>query len=370
MKDFTALVRYKHDYTEAKPVTTPIFQTSAFKSGDPYFYTRSGNPNFSELEEVLQQLDSAAQSVLFSSGMAAISASLSLLKPGDRLVVCELIYGCSYRLFSDYCEHLNIELVLADLTDPAVQDAVITPATNMVLFETPTNPFLKTIDIQRVSSLLHRLNPEGVVVVDNTWATPLYQKPLEFGADIAVYSGSKFFGGHSDVIIGAATTSSEKLGEKLKAYRFYQGSLPDPFSAWLVRRSMQTLGIRLERHRQSSQIVADYLRSHPCVTDVYLPEVDGKQLTAYGCLLFMHLAADNHDVVKKFMDALTLFDQGTPMASVASAVANPFYGSHLSMSAAEKERIGLDEFVVRLSIGLEEPEDLLADIDQAFNTAF
>ena len=369
MRDGTALVRHKHDYSAARPVATPIFQTSAFRSGDPHFYTRSSNPNFCEMEEILVALEKtpAAQAVLLSSGMAAIAATLSLLKPGDQLVVCELIYGCSYRLFSDFCEHLNIDLVLADLTDPVVQKKVITSETSMVFFETPTNPFLKTINIQDVSDRLHQLNPEGIVVVDNTWATPLNQKPLQFGADIAVYSGSKFFGGHSDLIIGAVTTRHAELGKKLKAYRFYHGALPDPFGAWLLRRSMQTLGIRLERHKRNSELIAQYLRQNAHVSHVYLPEIDGKQLTDYGCLLFMDVKTDEHAQINAFMDALTLFDQGTPMASVASAVANPFYGSHLSMSPEEKERIGLDEFVVRLSIGLEEPDDLIADLEQAFS---
>jgi cystathionine gamma-lyase/cystathionine gamma-lyase/homocysteine desulfhydrase len=368
MKDETILVRHKVDYSDAKPISTPIFQTSAFKSGDPYFYSRNANPNFAEVEEVLKNLDAAESAVLLSSGMAAISATLSLLKPGDQLVVSELIYGCSYRLFCDFCEHQNISLQFADFTSQEALKAVITPKTNMVFFETPTNPFVKTIDIQQVSNQLHTANPAGIVVVDNTWATPLFQKPLLFGADIAVYSGSKFFSGHSDIIIGAVTTSKEELSKKLKGYRFYHGALPDPFNAWLLRRSLQTLGIRMERHQKSTEIVANYLKNHPRITQVYLPQVDGKQLLGYGGLLFIRLNCQAYETIQTFMNALELFDLGTSMASVASAVANPYNGSHLSMTPEEKAKISLDEFVVRLSIGLENPDDLIADLEKALET--
>lgn len=367
MKDSTLLVRERIDYSLARPIATPIFQTSAFKSGDPNFYTRNTNPNFEDLENLLAKLDNTKYSVLLSSGMAAIASVLHLLKPGDELISSNLIYGCTHRLLSDFCEQMKISLRFVNLSNLDEAKTAISKNTTMVFFETPTNPFLKTIGIKNISELLKSKNPEGLVVVDNTWATPLYQKPLNFGADISLYSGSKFFSGHSDVIIGAVTVKDNKLYEKIKKYRFYQGATPDAFSAWLTRRGMATLDIRLERHQESTKSILNYLENHRMVTEVFFPKIDGIQLTGYGCLLFFRMKTKEYSKIVKFMDNLTLFDQGTSMASVASAVANPFNGSHLSMSAEEKNKIGLDEFVIRLSIGLESVDDLIFDLDNSLS---
>ncbi|MBO1345949.1 MAG: PLP-dependent transferase [Hormoscilla sp. GUM202] len=211
--------------------------------------------------------------------------------------------------------------------------------------------------------------PKSLVVVDNTWATSLFQKPLKFGADISLHSNSKFNGGHSDIISGIAITNNTGIGEKIAAYRFYNGCLPDPFSAWLLRRSLQTLSVRLERQVKSTAIIAEHLRQNILVDRVFFPDIDGKQLTNYGGLIFFHLKATSFETVKTFMSNLELFDEGTSMASVTSAVANPWTGSHLSMSEDEKRSIGLDEFVIRLSFGLEDVDDLISDIEKAFSLA-
>ena len=365
MHDTTFLVRHKTDYSQAKPVSTPIFQTSAFRSGDPYFYTRKSNPNFEEVEAILALLEGGGHALLLSSGMAAISSILSLLRPGDVLLVNQLIYGCSFRFFTDYGKDHGITVRFADLTDLTSAVAAITSDTAMVFFETPTNPFLKTVRIADIASILHSANPAGLVVVDNTWATPLFQKPLQLGADICVYSGSKFFSGHSDLILGAVTSRRDDVAEKLEKQRFYAGAVPDPFAAWLLRRSLQTLGIRMERHQRSTERIAHFLTEHERIAQVFLPTVDGKQLRAYGGLLFARLAVPTYNDVRSFMETLTLFDQGTPMASVASAVACPYYGSHLSMTPEEKAAVGLDEYLFRLSIGIEETDDLIADLGKA-----
>jgi len=327
MKDSTIAVREKIDFSKSNPISTPIFQASAFRSGDPNFYSRNTNPNFEELESVLAKLDNAEFSVTLSSGMAAIASVIHLLVPGNEILVCSLIYGCTYRFLNDYCNKMGITIVFDDITNHKKAIAKISKKTTMVFFETPTNPFLKTIDIKLITDTLKRINPNGLIVVDNTWATSMKQKPLDFGADIALYSGSKFFSGHSDVLIGAVTTNNAELYQVIKQYRFYHGAVPDAFSAWLTRRSLQTLEIRL---------------------------------------IFFELNVERYDDVKVFMDALELFDQGTSMASVASAVANPFYGSHLSMTSEEKLTISLNEYVIRLSIGLEDPDDLISDLDAAF----
>lgn len=313
----------------------------------------------------MNELEGGKKAVLLSSGMTAISAALHLLSPGDSLLVNKLIYGCSYRFFNDFCNQFDISV---DFVDLLTSDGVskLDDGPDMVFFETPTNPFLKTINIEEISQRVKRANPKSLVVVDNTWATSLFQKPLKLGADISLHSNSKFNGGHSDLISGLAITNNSELGERIAAYSFYNGCLPDPSSAWLLRRGLQTLGVRLERQIKSTSIIADYLRKNPMVDEVFFPKIDGKQLTNYGGLIFFHLHVKSFDAVKTFMSELELFDEGTSMASVTSAVANPWNGSHLSMNEDEKKSIGLDEFVIRLSFGLEDVDDLIDDIDRAF----
>jgi len=297
--------------------------------------------------------------------MAAISAVLHLLRPGDKIIVNELIYGCSYRFISDYCTQFGIQVVFCDLSDPLQVENAVDNCTAMIFFETPTNPFLKSIDIKCIVEKLRSARGGGIVVVDNTWATSLFQRPLLHGADVVLYSNSKFFSGHSDIITGTAVTRNTELATRLESHRFYAGSQPDPFAAWLLRRSLQTLAVRMNRHVETTSKVAQYLREHSRVEKVYLPRVDGVQLTSYGGLLFVRFGFQDLESVASFVDNLSLFDLGTAMASVSSAVARPYFGSHLSMSPEEKARVGLDESLVRLSLGLEDADDLIEDLGRA-----
>mgnify|MGYP001587376006 CR=1 FL=1 len=366
----TLLVRLKTEFAQANPVATPIFQTAAFRSGDPYFYTRNSNPNFCEVEDIFTRLDGGSGSVLFASGMGAIDAVLGLLKHGDKIVVHSLIYGCSYRFFTEYCAHHGIALAYTDLSDPALRDAALDRNTKMVFFETPTNPFLRIVDIAEVVKAVKARSPEARVVVDNTWATPLFQNPLAWGADIAVYSCSKFFSGHSDIILGIATATDKTLVDALKKHRFYGGAVPDPFAAWLLRRSLQTLDVRMQRHVDNTRKVVEFLKAEPSVEEVYFPEIDGRQLRSYGGMIFLRLREDPDGTkADRFAGALRLFDRGTSMATVTSAVAIPYTGSHLSMTDEEKAKIGLKKSLVRLSIGIEASEDLIADIKSALLAA-
>lgn len=362
----TFLVRHKVNTVDANPVSTPIFHTSAFRAGDPYFYTRKGNPNFSEVEDIVKELDKAAFATMYGSGMAAIASVLNLLESGSKLIVNKLIYGCSYRFLSDACKRRGISLIYCDLTLPE-NHQLLDASTDMVLFETPTNPFLQTVNIGTIVDRLKKNNPNGLVVVDNTWATPLFQNPLALGADIAVYSGSKFFGGHSDVICGFAVTNTQETAESLEKHRFYEGAVPDPFSAWLVRRSFQTFSLRMERHVVNTAIVSEFVKSHTLIDKIYLPTVDGNQLRNYGGLFFAKTKM-SYQQFKTVTSSLKLFDFGTPMASVTSAIACPYHGSHLSMTAEEKTDIGLDESIIRFSVGLEDPQDLIEDLRIGFKS--
>lgn len=365
MHKITKMLHERIDIADTHPVVTPIFQNSAFEAHSPYFYTRKDNPNVVELERVMSVLEESEFAVCCSTGMAAIASVLQLLKPGDVLVVNQLIYGCSYKLFQRYCEQFHIDLHFLDLTTEA---GILSMPNNvsMVLFESPTNPFVHTLSIQHVATVAKSKNPNALVVVDNTWATPLYQQPMKWGADIALYSATKYFSGHSDVMGGVLTTNNAEIHQKLRDTRFYQGAVMDPNSAWLLRRSMQTFEIRMKAHAETTVIIRDWLEKHPGVTKVYYPNIDGVQLTGYATLLFFDLREDLIDRYPDFIQALKWFDTGTGMACVTSMVARPFTGSHASMADAEKLQIGLTSQLVRLSIGLENTQDLIDDLSTAF----
>lgn len=351
----------------ANPATTPIFQNSAFESSSPYFYTRKDNPNSSEFEETVKILEEAKYALAVTTGMTAISLVLGELKQGQHLVINKDIYGCSYKLFQRVASKRDLKLTILDLsTDEGINK--IPAACDMVLFETPTNPFLKSIDIKKVSIKAKIGNPKCLIVVDNTWATPLFQKPLKWGADISLYSATKYFSGHSDVMGGVIVTDNDQLAETLRQERFYTGSILSPFSAWLLRRSMQTLPLRMKEHNVVTLEMCEYLKSIKQIKRIYYPTVDGSQLTSYGGIIFFQFADHLTDPYLKFRDALQLFGTGTGMACVTSMVAQPFSGSHASMDDHEKAEMGIDKKLVRLCFGLEQANDLKKDLAQAFSS--
>ncbi len=349
----------------AHPAVTPVYQTSAFEADSPYFYTRKNNPNVAELEKVLQTLEGAKYAVAVTCGMSAIFMTLEILRAGDTLVVNPFIYGCSYKLLQRISERRGFKLVDLDFSEESNIEKI--PAeTKMVFFETPTNPFLKTVDIEKVSKYVKGKNPDAVVVVDNTWAAPLFQHPLELGADVSLHSGTKYFSGHSDVMNGVLMTDRQDLADEFRETRFYGGMLLSPENAWLTRRSLQTLNIRLKQQQSVCAEMRDFLKQQPEVEKVYYPKIDGKQLKGYAGILFFELK--NPDGYKNFMQALEIFNTGTGMACVTSMVAQPWSGSHASMSEDEKRQINIGENLVRLSFGLENSEDLKQDLIQAFQT--
>ncbi len=353
----TRALRHRIQIGDARPVVTPIFQSSAFAADSPYFYSRKDNPNVRELEEVVRTFEGAKHAVAVASGMAAISLALSLLEPGSRLAVHRLIYGCTFRLF----DRLRSRGIRVDAVDLA-QTGALASGADMVFFETPTNPFLRTLEIERIAREAKAAEPRCLVVVDNTWATPFFQRPLEHGADLSIHSATKFLSGHSDVMGGVVLTDRADLHDRLREERFYVGSNLDPHSAWLLRRSTQTLPLRMRAHQETTKLLAELLRGRSEVETVYLPVVDGKQLTGYGGILFFQLRAGLEDAYPRFASALRLFSTGTGMAAVTSMVAQPYSGSHASLTADEKRRIGLDPGLVRLCFGLEEPDDLERDL--------
>lgn len=363
MNDITKALRHRVG-EDARPSVTPMYLTSGFEAGSPYFYTRKSNPNVVELEQAVATLEHAAHGLAVTTGMTAISLALDLLEPGDTLCVGRDIYGCSYKLFERVSHRRRLTLHVVDLT---AEDPVIPAATRMVFLETPTNPFLKTIDIRRVSQAARRANPKALIVVDNTWATPLFQHPLEHGADLSLHSATKFLAGHADVMGGVVLTDRADLDDELRQARFFTGAILDPHSAWLLRRSLQTLPLRMREHERVTAYMQEFLAARPEVAQVFAPRVDGRQLTGYGGILCFELQSDLAAHYPAFAAELRLFDTGTAMACATSKVAQPYTGSHASMNAEEKAAMGLGPGVVRLCLGFEDPVDLEADLTAAFD---
>ncbi len=367
MSNLDKVLSYRVDIEGSAPSVTPLFQNSAFSASSEYFYTRKDNPNVREFEKIVATLENAEYSLATTNGMAAINLALSLLVPGDALVVNKLIYGCSYKLFQqlEYLRGIDVSIV-----DMEKKDVVNTfpKNTKMVFFETPTNPFLKTVHIQTLVENVKAKYPEAIVTVDNTWATPLYQHPLALGADISLHSATKFISGHSDVMGGILLSNNEELIDKLRSLRFYFGTNLDPHSAWLLRRSLQTIGIRMKDHVEKTVIMRDWLESRKEIEEVYYPEISENQLTDYGGIIFFQLKEfDNHQY-ETFRDHLKFFGTGTGMACVTSMVSQPYTGSHASMDAEEKEAMGINKGLVRLCFGLESIEALQSDIEESLKT--
>lgn len=365
MKPKTRVLHARVDVKGAKPNVTPLFQASSYLADSEYLYARKGHPNASELELALRELEGAKHVLAVTTGMTAIHLALGLLRPGDHLLVNRLIYGCSYKLFQDFCGHYGIGLDFADLSDPKEAFERARPKTRMAFFETPTNPFLETVPISAVASAVRRKAPGALVVVDNTWATPYFQRPLALGADLCVYSATKFYSGHSDCMGGLLSTDDGALAERLAALRFHAGAILDPHSAWLLRRSLQTFALRMEEHQRALAEMAAFLGDQPEVAGVYLPRVDPEQLRGYGGILFLELKPGLAPRASSLVRSLTLFERGTSMACVVSSVAQPFSGSHLSLTEREKSDMGIRPGLVRLCFGLEDREDLKADLQSA-----
>lgn len=363
----TEILHIKNSNCEAKPSVTPIYQCSAFDNDSAYFYSRKANPNVEEFEKLISKLEGSNHSLAYGTGMTAINMVLNLLKPNSSLVINKYIYGCSYKLFQKYAKWLNISLTIIDLSKEDSFDQF--PAKiDMVFFETPTNPFLKTVDVMKVSKRVKQLNPNALIVVDNTWATPIFQRPLGLGADISLYSATKYFSGHSDVMGGVVTTDRKELYDRLADLRFYAGTIITPHSAWLLTRSMKTFYIRMEKHSQTTKVLVNALKDNDLIEKIYYPYVDGQQLKGYGGIIFAEVAEIVGSNFNDFAKQLQWFGTGTGMACVTSMIAQPYTGSHASMSDEEKADMGIKKNLIRLCFGLEDQDDLAEDLNKAFRT--
>jgi len=362
LKNTTKSLHTRVDVSKAYPAATPIYQNSAFEAQSDFFYSRKNNPNVQELEEAVCHMEGTKFGIATTTGMSAINLVLSLLKPNQIIVINKLIYGCTFKYFEWFAENYNCNLIIKDLSSGFLDEKC---SADLVFFETPTNPFLKTVDINSVNNHYKKLNSNCIVVVDNTWASPLYQSPCSLGADISLHSATKYISGHSDVMGGVILTNDFKIDELLRKRRFYTGANLDPHSAWLLRRSLHTLEIRLEKQGKTTKKIISFLETRNEIDKVYYPVIDGIQMVDYATLLFFDFRKDLVSKYSIFSQKLQLFSTGTGMACVTSMVAQPFTGSHASMDSIEKENMGLSLSTIRLSFGLEDPNDLITDIENA-----
>jgi O-succinylhomoserine (thiol)-lyase len=368
-----------HAGQEPDPTTgaimPPIFQTSTYAQnglGDHkgYEYSRSHNPTRTVLEECIAALEDGKFGLAFASGMAAETAILSLLSAGDHLVACDDLYGGSYRIFERVMRRYNVETSYVPASNIAAYEQAIRPNTKIIWLETPTNPLLRLIDIQAIAEIAHRHNI--LVVVDNTFASPYFQQPLKLGADIVVHSTTKYINGHSDVIGGALVLNNEEVYESIKFYENAAGNVPSPFDAWLTLRGIKTLAVRMRQHDENARTVAKFLAEHPRVEKVYYPglpshpdyELAKRQMSGFGGMVsfqFKGVYADVDKLVRRFK----VISLAESLGGVESLVCHPVSMTHGSIPKEIREARGLTDTLLRLSVGIEDAEDLLADLQQA-----
>jgi len=369
----TRAIHVGQDYrTETGAVIPPIYMTSTFETGNPggFDYTRSGNPNFRNLQSTLASLENASHCTVFASGLSAISAVLFSLKAGDVILSEQQIYGCTYRIFEKVLRRFGVTIKYANLANPSNYGLIAQLKPALVWLESPTNPLLKILDIKAISAAAHKVG--SVVVVDNTFASSLLQQPLDIGADLSLLSTTKYTNGHSDCLGGAVCTNSEEWQEKMIFAQKALGLQPSPFDAWLVSRGAKTEAIRMERHCQNALEIAKRLEGRKGVKSVNYPfltshpqyKLAKKQMKSGGGMLLADFGLSYGDTLA-FIRRLRLFTQAESLGGIESLVAHPASMTHASIPKDAREAAGVTDGLVRFSVGIEHVEDLWADIDQA-----
>lgn len=368
----------------SKSVTFPIYQTSTFGQSTPgepteylgrkLSYGRCENPTRTVLEETLASIEGAAYGLTFATGLAAITAVVSTLKAGDRVVACSDLYGGAYRLFTQVYAKLGIEFEFVETTNLACLAAALEKPTQMVWLETPSNPLLNVTDIEGACRLAKEHG--ALIVVDNTFATPVLQQPLKLGADIVMHSTTKYLNGHGDVVNGALLTDNKDLWDQLKFMQNACGLVPGPQDCYLILRGIKTLALRMERHCQNAHKIVSYLTEHPKVSKVYYPglathpghAVAKRQMKDFGAMLSFEVTS-GADGARRVMESCELFVLAESLGSVMSLINHPASMTHASMPADVRESVGITDGLIRISVGIEDVEDLIADLDQALAKA-
>lgn len=359
-------------------IMTPIYQTSTYVQESPakhkgYAYARGANPTRNALQNSIASLENGRYGICFSSGMGATDAVIKLLSPGDEVITSNDLYGGSYRMFKKVYEKFGIKFHFIDLTDITNVSPYLNEKTRLMWLETPSNPLMRIIDIQACVALA---KTKGITVaVDNTFASPYLQNPLELGADIVMHSVTKYLGGHSDVIMGALIVNDEKLYQELGFIANSCGAVPGPQDSFLVLRGIKTLHLRMERHCFNGRKIAFYLREHPKVGKVYWPgftdhpnhDIAKKQMRDFGGMLSFTLKNDSLENATKLMESVELFSLAESLGGVESLINHPASMTHASIPIEERIKNGLSDSLIRLSIGVEDVDDLIADLEQALS---
>lgn len=369
-----------HGGTQGDPVTgavtTPIYQTSTYHQkelggGAKYEYTRGENPTRFALESVMANIENGTDGFAFSSGMAAIHATMSLLKAGDHIVMANDVYGGTFRLVNRIMAELGIKFTAVDTADSDALKAAMTPETKMVYLESPSNPLMHVTDIAEASKIAH----EGgaIAVVDNTFASPYNQNPLDLGADVVVHSGTKYLGGHADLLSGFVVVKDAKLAELIKFIQMSIGAVLSPQDSYMVQRSIKTLALRVQRHNENAMALAEFLNNHPKVAKVYFPGLPGtpdheiakKQMRGFGGMMSIELQPGLD--VQKFVENLDVFLLAESLGGVESLIEVPAVMTHASIPREIRIANGIKDELVRISVGIEDIDDLIADMSKGLD---
>ncbi len=357
-------------------IMTPIYQTSTYVQESPgkhkgYEYARTQNPTRDALQANLAALENGQHGICFASGLGATDAILKLFKPGDEIIASSDLYGGTYRIMVRVFAEYGLKFTFVSLDDPTKLEAALTEKTRMVWIETPTNPLLRIVDIAAIAQITQA---RGIkLVVDNTFASPYLQNPLDLGADIVVHSVTKYIGGHSDTVMGAIIANDDDTASRLKFIQNACGAVPGPQDCFLALRGIKTLHIRMERHCQNAQRVAEYLQQHPKVGKVYYPglpdhpghELAKRQMRGFGGMVSFELVGDSLPEAIKVMESFEVFSLGESLGGVESLCTHPASMTHASIPKDEREANGLKDTLIRLSVGIEDVEDLIEDLGRA-----
>src|SRR5881409_4066836 len=364
---------------ETGSVTVPVFLASTYRQSEPgkegkYVYSRTANPTRTALEECLASLEEAKYGLAFSSGLAATTTVLLLLRKGDHVIAGDDIYGGTYRLFDQVLRNYGLQFSFVDPRSPDKVEKAVRKNTRMIWIETPTNPLMRVVDIRAISKIATKNHT--VLVVDNTFASPYLQNPLKHGADISVHSTTKYLGGHSDLIGGAAITADADIGMRLKFLQNAVGAVPGPLDCWLVLRGIKTLALRMERHDQNARKIVDYLLKQPKILRVNYPglkdhpqrDVVKRQMRGYGGMLSFELKGGLAEC-KKLLKKLRVFTVAESLGGVESLIEHPASMTHASVPRERRLQLGVSDGLIRVSTGVEDAEDLLEDLERAFRTS-
>ena len=357
-------------------VMPPIYQTSTYAQTTPgghkgFEYSRTHNPTRQALEKSLASIENGKHGLAFASGLAAMDAVMKLLQPGDEVVSTNDLYGGSYRLFTKIFEGFGLKFHFVGMNDVAKVEAAINEKTKLIWVETPTNPMMNVVDIAAIAEITKKRNL--LLAVDNTFASPYLQQPLNFGADIVMHSATKYLAGHSDVVLGSLVVNDDELQERLAFIQNASGAVPGPMDSFLTLRGIKTLHVRLQRHCENGRAVAEYLAAHPKIEKVYWPGFDThpnhavakKQMKDFGGMLSFIPKGADHKAAIKIIENLKMFTLAESLGGVESLAGHPASMTHASIPKEEREKSGVVDALIRLSVGIEDVQDLIEDLEQS-----